>query len=153
MADNFRGSGAERGMRRSWGRSGDGWRARWAKRGKGAGTERGQCGCWRKSCARGSAVDLLCPGGWPNRHATPEGLNYFSSTPPGFANALPGAWAVRMLAQELCGGQVRWISCARGWRDCLYFVLRDYPGHKSANPPSTTKDVRQHSVGPPPILY
>ncbi len=30
---------------------------------------------------RASAVDLLCPGGWPNRHATPEGLNYFSCAP------------------------------------------------------------------------
>ena len=63
----------------------------------------------------------------------------------GLPTCYPGTGSAGMLAQELCGGQVRWISCAQGWRNCLYFALRDYPGHKSANPPPTTKDVRQRS--------
>ena len=51
MADNFRGRAAERGMRGSWGRSGDGWRA-----------VRRQCGGWRKSCAEGRCGGSLVPG-------------------------------------------------------------------------------------------
>ncbi|SEG50545.1 hypothetical protein SAMN05421877_108250 [Sphingobacterium lactis] len=148
MADNFRGSAAERGGCGGPGGGPGTERGQGGRRvGNGAqvrGTERGQCegsaDTGARVVRRARAVDLLCPGGGrPNRHATPEGLNYFSSTPPGFANVLPGAWAVRMLAQELCGGPVRWISCAQGWRDCLYFALGHCPGHKSANPPPTTK--------------